>query len=379
MFIYLDNAATTRVCPEAAQAALEVMTEGFGNPSSRYALGSAAAERLERDRAVVAAALGCLSEEVVFTSCGTEGDNWAIRAAVEHGRRKGKHIVTTAIEHAAVLEPIRALEREGYEVTWLRPDREGRISPQAVEAALRPDTVLVSMMLVNNELGTLLPVREAGEAIRRSGCPALLHTDAVQAFLKVPFTPAELGADLLTVSGHKVRAPKGVGALYIRKGLKLKPLLLGGGQERSLRPGTEPTAQIAALAAACAAWLPHREAYAAHMRAVKDRFLALAEERLSGAVVLSRGDAPHICALSLPGYPSEMLVRELGDRGICVSSGSACHRGKPSHVFAATGRPKRELMGALRVSFSPDSTAEEAEALVSALEEIRRARIPAGR
>ena len=379
MFIYLDNAATTRVCPEAAQAAVEVMTEGFGNPSSRYALGSAAAERLERDRAVVAAALGCLSEEVVFTSCGTEGDNWAIRAAVEHGRRKGKHIVTTAIEHAAVLEPIRALEREGYEVTWLRPDREGRISPQAVEAALRPDTVLVSMMLVNNELGTLLPVREAGEAIRRSGCPALLHTDAVQGFLKVPFTPAELGADLLTVSGHKVRAPKGVGALYIRKGLKLKPLLLGGGQERGLRPGTEPTAQIAALAAACAAWLPHREAYAAHMRAVKDRFLALAEERLSGAVVLSRGDAPHICALSLPGYPSEMLVRELGDRGICVSSGSACHRGKPSHVFAATGRPKRELMGALRVSFSPDSTAEEAEALVSALEEIRRARIPAGR
>ena len=379
MFIYLDNAATTRVCPEAAQAALEVMTEGFGNPSSRYALGSAAAERLERDRAVVAAALGCLSEEVVFTSCGTEGDNWAIRAAVEHGRRKGKHIVTTAIEHAAVLEPIRALEREGYEVTWLRPDREGRISPQAVEDALRPDTVLVSMMLVNNELGTLLPVREAGEAIRRSGCPALLHTDAVQGFLKVPFTPVELGADLLTVSGHKVRAPKGVGALYIRKGLKLKPLLLGGGQERGLRPGTEPTAQIAALAAACAAWLPHREAYAAHMRAVKDRFLALAEERLPGAVVLSRGDAPHICALSLPGYPSEMLVRELGDRGICVSSGSACHRGKPSHVFAATGRPKRELMGALRVSFSPDSTAEEAEALVSALEEIRRARIPAGR
>ena len=377
--IYLDNAATTRVRPEAAQAALEEMTREFGNPSSRYAFGAAAAERLSARRAVVARALGCQPEEVVFTSCGTEGDNWAIRAAVEHGRRKGKHIVTTAIEHAAVLEPIRALEREGYEVTWLRPDREGRISPQAVEDALRPDTVLVSMMLVNNELGTLLPVREAGEAIRRSGCPALLHTDAVQAFLKVPFTPAELGADLLTVSGHKVRAPKGVGALYIRKGLKLKPLLLGGGQERGLRPGTEPTAQIAALAAACAAWLPHREAYAAHMRAVKDRFLALAEERLPGAVVLSRGDAPHICALSLPGYPSEMLVRELGDRGICVSSGSACHRGKPSHVFAATGRPKRELMGALRVSFSPDSTAEEAEALVSALEEIRRARIPAGR
>ena len=378
MGIYLDNAATTRVCPEAAQAALEVMTEAFGNPSSGYAFGAQAAERLSADRAAVADALGCLPEELVFTSCGTEGDNWAIRGAVEYGRRKGKHIITTAIEHSAVLEPLRELEGQGYDVTYLRPDRSGHIDIAGLEAALRPDTVLVSMMLVNNELGTILPVREAAQAIRRAGSPALLHTDAVQGFLKVPFTPEELGADLLTISGHKVRAPKGIGALYIRKGVKLKPLLRGGGQESGLRPGTEPTAQVAALAAACRVWAEHREDYTNRMSDTKNYFLELLEAAIPDAEVVSRGDAPHICAVSLPGYPSEMLVRELSDRGICVSSGSACHRGKPSHVFVATGRPKRELMGTLRVSFCPDSTREEAKALTEALTEIKNTRIAAG-
>ena len=373
--IYLDNAATTRVRPEAAQAALEVMTRDFGNPSTRYALGTAAAERLAADRAVVAQALGCRAEEVVFTSCGTEGDNWAIRAALELGKRKGKHIVTTAIEHSAVLEPLRDLAAQGYEVTYLRPDRNGHISPAQVEGALRPDTVLVSMMLVNNELGTLLPVREAAEAVRRSGCPAMVHTDAVQGFLKVPFTPEGLGVDLLTLSGHKIGAPKGIGALYVRRGLKLRPLLFGGGQEGGLRPGTEPTAQIAALAAACRVWMDHREEYTERMKVVKDHFLSSLQAALPRAVVVSPGDAPHICAVSLPGYPSEMLVRELSDRGICVSAGSACRRGKPSYVFAATGRPKTELLGTLRVSFSPESTPEEADALVSALEEIAQSRV----
>ena len=373
--IYLDNAATTRVRPEAAQAALEVMTRDFGNPSTRYALGTAAAERLAADRAVVAQALGCRAEEVFFTSCGTEGDNWAIRATLELGKRKGKHIVTTAIEHSAVLEPLRDLAAQGYEVTYLRPDRNGHISPAQVEGALRPDTVLVSMMLVNNELGTLLPVREAAEAVRRSGCPALVHTDAVQGFLKVPFTPEGLGVDLLTLSGHKIGAPKGIGALYIRRGLKLRPLLFGGGQEGGLRPGTEPTAQIAALAAACRVWMDHREEYTERMKVVKDHFLSSLQAALPRAVVVSPGDAPHICAVSLPGYPSEMLVRELSDRGICVSAGSACRRGKPSYVFAATGRPKTELLGTLRVSFSPESTPEEADALVSALEEIAQSRV----
>lgn len=378
MEIYLDNAATTPVCPEAAQAALEVMTGGFGNPSSRHKRGQAALERLKADRAAVAGTLGCAPEELLFTSCGTEGDNWAVRAAAEYGRRKGRHIITTAVEHAAILEPVRDLERQGWEVTYLRPDRTGHIDLADLEAALRPDTVLVSMMLVNNELGTLLPVKGAAELVRGSGSPALIHTDAVQGFCKVPFTPGELGVDLLTVSGHKVLAPKGVGALYIRKGVKLSGMLLGGGQESGLRSGTEATAQIAAFAAACRVWSENRETYTERMAAVKNHFLKKFTE-IPGGVILSSGDAPHICAVSLPGYPGEMLVRELSDRGIFVSSGSACHRGRPSHVFAAMGRPKGELMGALRVSFGPNNTEEEGELLVQALSEIRETRIPGSR
>ena len=371
MPIYLDSAATTRVCQEAAQAAYEAMTEGFGNPSSGYAVGQQAAARMKACRETVADSLGCLPEELTVLSCGTEGDNWAIRAAVEYGKRRGKHIITTAIEHAAVLEPIKDLERQGYEVTYLKPDRKGHISLDELTAALRPDTVLVSMMLVNNELGTILPVAQAAQAIRDSGAPALLHCDAVQGFLKVPFTPGELGVDLLTISGHKVRAPKGIGAQYIRKGLELKPLLLGGGQERGLRSGTEPTAQIAALAAACAAWRAEdREKLARTKAYTLDQL-----RRVPGLEVVSPGDAPHICAVALPGYPSEMLVRDLSDRGICVSSGSACHKGKPSHVFAALGLPKRTLMGVLRVSFSPENREEDGDALAECLTEITKNRI----
>lgn len=369
--IYLDNAATTKVCAEAAKAAADAMTESYGNPSSGHPLGRAAAELVRSARADLAAALGCAAEEVYFTSCGTEGNNWAIRGAVELGRRKGKHIITTAIEHSAVLEPIKDLARAGYEVTYLKPDRTGRVPIDSLAAALRPDTVLVSMMLVNNELGTVQDVAGAARAIKAAGAPALLHTDAVQGFLKVPFAVGELGADLLTISGHKFRAPKGVGALYVKKGVKLPPLLLGGGQEQGLRPGTEATAQIAAMAAAVRAWRPE---YPARMEAVK----AYALERLAalpGVEVISPGDAPHICALSLPGYPSEMLVRALGDAGVCVSSGSACHRGRPSHVFSALGLPKQTLMGVLRVSFSPESTVEDIDALRDALSHIMNSRV----
>ena len=368
---YLDNAATTRVCPEAARAALEVMTEGFGNPSSGHAAGRAAAARLAEDRAVVAQRLGCAAEELYFTSCGTEGDNWSIRAAMEFNKRRGRHIVVSAIEHSAVLEPVRALAAQGCEVTYLKPDKSGRIRCEDLQAALRPDTALVSLMLVNNELGTLQPVRQAAEAIRRSGCPALLHTDAVQAFLKVPFTPAELGADLLTVSGHKIRAPKGIGVQYVRRGLEPSPLLLGGGQEQGRRPGTEPTAQIAALAAACRAW---DDSFPAHLSALKQYALETLAA-VPGLEVVSAGDAPHICAVSLPGYPSEMLVRDQSDQGVSVSSGSACHKGKPSHVFAALGLPKRTLMGVLRISFSPENTRADVDALRDGLIQITKTRI----
>ena len=371
--IYLDHAATTPLPEAVADTMYDVLRHQFGNPSAQYPLGREAKELVEEARRTIAGALGCQPSALHFTSCGTESDNWAIRAAAWQGRHTGRHIITTAIEHAAVLEPVKVLAAQGYEVTYLKPDRSGHVSPDALRAALRPDTVLVSMMLVNNELGTLLPVAEAAQSIRDAGSPALLHCDAVQAFLKVPFTPAELGVDLLTLSGHKIRAPKGIGVQYIRRGLNLKPLLTGGGQEGGLRPGTEPTAQAAALAAACAAW---QEDYPARIQGIKEYAL----ESLSavpGLEIISRGDAPHICAVSLPGYPSEMLVRELSDRGVYVSSGSACHRGKPSHVFAALGLPKRTLMGVLRVSFSPESTRADVDALAGGLTEITKTRIAA--
>ena len=368
---YLDNAATTPVRPEAARAAQEAMICGWGNPSARYALGQQAAQSLQGWRADVAAGLGCEPGEVFFTSCGTESDNWAVRAAAQLGRRKGKHIVTTAIEHAAVLEPCRALEREGFEVTCLQPGRDGEISAESLERALRPDTVLVSMMLVNNELGTILPVAQAAQAIRRSGAPALLHCDAVQGFLKVPFTPRQLGVDLLSVSGHKIHAPKGIGALYVRRGLKPPPLLYGGGQEEGLRSGTEPTAQISAFAAAVRAGAATLEEDLARMAELKDYAARRLTQAVPGLRVLVSGGAPHILPITLPGYKSEVVVRFLSDRGVYVSSGSACHKGKPSHVYAALKLPKKERDGVLRVSFSYDTARQDVDALVQGMVQAR--------
>ena len=372
MFHYLDNAATTSVRPEAIRAAVEAMETGWGNPSSRYALGQQAAGAVKGWRETVAKALGCAGEELYFTSCGSEGDNWAIAGAVEVNRRKGKHIITTAIEHAAVIEPCKELERRGYEVTWLKPDRQGNITPQQVEEALRQDTVLVSMMLVNNEVGSILPVAEAARAIRRAGSPALLHCDAVQGFLKVPFTPKALGVDLLTISGHKIHAPKGVGALYIRKGLRFPPLIRGGGQENGLRSGTEATAQLAAFAEAARLGKAEMARDTAHMAALKEQAMERLTKEVPGLKVVNPQGAPHILAVTMPGYKSEVVVRWLSDRGVYLSSGSACHKGKPSHVFAALGLPKPELDGALRISFSGDTTQEDLDALVQGLAQAQK-------
>ena len=362
---YLDNAATTPVRPEAAQAAMKAMTEEWGNPSARHALGSQAAERVKQWRSEIAAGLGCLPEEVVFTSCGTESDNWAVQAAAELGKRKGKHIITTAIEHAAVLEPCRALEREGYEVTYLQPDRNGTITAQQVKDALRPDTVLVSMMLVNNELGTILPVAETAQVLKEAASG--LHCDAVQGFLKVPFTPKALGVDMLSISGHKIHAPKGTGAMYVRKGLKIPPMIRGGGQENGLRSGTEATGQLAALAAAVTAGRATLERDLAAMGDLKQYAIDRLGNDVPQVKVLVEGGAPHILPISLVGYKSEVVVRFLSDRGIYISSGSACHKGKPSHVYAALKLPKKEQDGALRLSFSYDTTREDIDALVEGL------------
>ena len=365
--IYFDYAATTPVKPEAVQAMVEALGQ-FGNPSSRYEYARQAAQRVKEDRETVAKAFGCSPAELFFTSCGTEGDNWAIRRGVESNRRKGKHIVTTAVEHAAVLETCKDLERQGYEVTYLKPDRAGRGAVEQLTAALRPDTALVSMMLVNNETGVVLPVVECVRAVKAFDPSILFHCDAVQGFLKIPEPLAKLGADLVAVSGHKIGGPKGVGALYVKKGVRLRPLLTGGGQEEGLRSGAEATAQMGGFAAAVQANVvdPGRLERTA---AIKEYTLEKLKAALPKLEVISAGDAPHICAVTLPGYKSEVIVRVLGDKGVCVSSGSACHKGKPSHVFAAMNLPKPWLDGALRLSFSPDSTQEEADALVSALKD----------
>ncbi len=375
---YFDYAATTPVKPAAAQAAMEVLTGNFGNPSAGYSIGRQAAASLKQWRADTAEALGCRPEEVFFTSGGTEGDNWAVFGAARTMGRRGRHIITTAIEHSAVLESVRRLEQQDFQVTYLEPDAQGHISVQAFQTALRPDTVLVSMMLVNNELGTILPVAECVKSARAAGQEILFHTDAVQALGHIPFSVAALGVDLLTVSGHKIGAPKGVGALYIKKSLqgRFRSLLFGGGQEDGRRPGTEATAQIAAFAAAC------RDCDLSRMPAVeqlKNDTLDLLQRRIPDLIVISRGDAPHICAVSLPGYPSQMVMNDLDSRGICVANGSACHKGKPSHVFATLKLPRPVQQGALRLSFSPASTREEADILVQALEDITKSRLRAGR
>ena len=371
---YLDHAATTPVPPAVAEEMVRVMTGDFGNPSAQYAAGRAAKERLARDRGVIAGALGAKPEQVFFTSCGTEGDNWAIRAALHQNRHLGRHIITTAVEHSAVLQCLKALEGEGYTVTYLKPDREGRITAEQVAEALREDTALISMMLVNNETGAIFPVAEVAGLLKNR--KTLLHTDAVQGFLKIPFTASSLGADFITISAHKVGGPKGIGALYMGgKARNPRPLLYGGGQESGLRPGTEATAQIAGFAKAVALRQEDLEEKLRHMARCRD----YAREKLSAIPDLrfiGPGEAPHILALSLPGYPSQNIVSDLDARGICISAGSACHRGKASHVFTSMGLDKRTAAGTIRISFGPETTFDDIDALAQALAEHRASRFP---
>lgn len=368
---YLDNSATTRVCPEAAQAALKAMTEIYGNPSSTHTLGREAKKLLDKSRAQVAAALGCAPGELVFTSCGSESDNWALLSGAEAMKRRGKHIISSMVEHDAVRKSLDELESRGYEVTRLKPDSLGAIPVSSVIDALRPDTILVSLMLVNNETGAVTDISAISAAMKAAGSKALLHTDAVQAFLKLPFTAKKLGADMISISGHKIHAPKGVGALYIKEGLRLKPFIVGGGQESERRAGTEAMPQIAAFAAACEAGRAGLEENCRRMAELR----RMAMETLKASIPEVRfieATAPHILSLSMPGWRSEVLMNFLEAREIYVSKSSACKKGGRSHVLEAIGLDARTIDGAIRVGLSRYTTEEDIQALCLALGDARR-------
>ena len=370
MSIYLDSAATTQVCPEAAQAALDAMTVHFGNPSSTHAAGREAAKLLEQARARVARALGCAPGELVFTSCGSEGDNWALKCGAEYQSRVGRHIVSSAAEHAAVLKSLEALSARGFDFTLLKPRADGAIAAEDVLCALRPDTSLVSLMLVNNETGAVTDVAGIAKAVHAANPKTLVHTDAVQAFLKLPFSAGSLGADLITISGHKVHAPKGIGALYIRSGLRLPPLLHGGGQESGRRAGTESLPLIAAFGAACEAALPSLHADIERMAALREHAVSrlCAENEMLQVI---GGGAPQILSISLPGWRSEVLMNYLEAEGIYVSKSSACKKGGRSYVLEAMGLSAPVIDGALRVSFSRFTTPEDVDAFCDALTAAR--------
>ena len=374
--IYLDHAATTPVPRAVADTMYAVLTEQFGNPSSQYPLGQEMHRRVEEWRAVIAKAAGCEPKQLFFTSCGTEGDNWAIRAACWQNRHVGRHIVTTAVEHHAVLNCCRQLEQEGWEVTRIPPDRHGDISAESVLAAVRPGTALVSVMMVNNELGNVYPIAEIARGLKTVNEKALLHTDGVQGFLKISFSARTLGADFITLSGHKVGGPKGIGALYIGPRVRNpRPLLPGGGQEMGLRSGTEPTAQIAGFAKAVELRCAHLEETLRHMAEIK----AYAVDKLSAIpdlTFIGDGQAPHILSVSMAGWPSQNVVTDLGSQGICISAGSACHQGKSSQVVAALGLPRRVAAGVIRLSFGPETTFADIDACAAALRNHHDRRMP---
>lgn len=368
MEVYLDNAATTRVCPEAADIAYKTMLETYGNPSSTHTKGREAKAVLDNARKQLAAALDCAPGEVYFTSCGSEGDNWAIINGAESMRRKGLHIISSEVEHDAVRKSMDELKRRGFEVTMLKPESDGSISPEAVAAALRPDTVLVSLMMVNNETGAVTDIAAVAKALKKAKSIALLHTDAVQGFMKVPFSAKRLGADMITVSGHKIHAPKGIGALYIKTGVKIKPYIIGGAQESGLRAGTEAMPQIAAFGKAC-------ELAKASMNDATERMAQLRQYAAGRIVaempeaVIIGGGAPHILSVSLPGWRSEVLMNFLEARSVFVSRSSACKKGGRSHVLEAMGLPAEVIDGAVRISLSRYTTKDELDELCSALKD----------
>lgn len=366
--IYLDNSATTKPCGAAVEAMTNAMTQCWGNPSALYSFGLDAAKQLRLSRQAVASAMGAEPDRVFFTSGGTEADNWAILGSVKKLGKRGKHIITTAIEHHAILNTMKELEAQGFRVTYLQPDNTGMVTLDMLKAALTPDTIFVSIMMVNNEVGSVMPIAQMAKLTHRVCPDAIFHTDAVQGFLKIPFQTKTLGADLISVSSHKVHGPKGVGALYISPKLKSFPALIqGGGQEGNFRSGTEGTPAIFSFAAAC------KEVNATFKSDIQKEAELLSHlvsrvEAIPGIVINGCHTAPHILNLGVPGVPTQNTINILQDADICVSAGSACAKGHRSHVLTAMGVAPEIIDGSFRISLCRDNTREEVDALADALQ-----------
>ena len=376
MEIYFDNSATTRVSPEAARRALELMTEEYGNPSSLHRRGFLAEQALSQARGEIARILGAEPEEVAFTSCGSEGNNLAVIGGAMAARRRGNKVVTTAVEHESVLAPVRHLSENGFEAVYLPPRAGGAVDPEEAAAAVDERTVLLSVMHVNSETGAVNDLRAIARAARRKNPRLLIHADCVQSFGKLPVSPKSWGVDFVTLSGHKIHAPKGIGAIYAAKGSRLLPLYYGSGQERGLHPGTENTPGACAFGLAARQMWEAREENMARFRQLRERLTEKLRE-MPGVCINSPPDgAPYIVNLSLPGIPSEVMIHYLERREIYVSGGSACAKGARSHVLTAMGLPVDRVDGALRVSFCRENTPEEVDEfcrwLALGLEELAR-------
>ena len=372
MQIYADNAATTKMSRTAIDAMLRCMEADYGNPSSLYTIGQQAKEILEQARADVAAVINAEPREILFTSGGSEADNQAIRTAAELGKKAGKkHMISTAFEHHAVLHTLKKMEQEGFEVTLLDVHSDGLVRPEEVEAAIRDDTCLVTIMFANNEIGTIQPIREIGAICRKHG--VLFHTDAVQATGHLPIDVKADNIDMLSASAHKFHGPKGTGFLYARKGIRLSNIIEGGAQERGKRAGTENVAGIAGMAAALKESAAHMAENAAHMQALRDRLIEglreIEHSSLNGDAVKRLPGNVNFC---FEGIEGESLLLLLDDRGISASSGSACTSGSldPSHVLLAIGRVHDVAHGSLRLSIGEDATAEEIEYIIQNVKEV---------
>lgn len=358
MECYLDNSATTAVTPEVAALAARIMTEQYGNPSSLHRRGFWAERALTEARGQVAAVLRCRPEEIIFTSGGTESNNLALLGAARAARRRGNRIVTTAVEHHSVLAVCRQLESEGFEVAYVSPDAGGVITPESFAAACDEKTVLASCMMVNSETGALHDIPAIAAACRRKNPGILFHADCVQAFGRLEIAPARWGVQLVSVSGHKIHAPKGVGALYVTKGVRLLPPLYGSGQERGLRPGTENLPGICAMGLAAERMNARRVENAAHFTALRQKLITNLSQSPAVCINSPEAAAPYIINLSVEGIRSEIMIHYLEQFEIYVSSGSACAKGERSHVLTAMGLPEDRIDSAIRVSMT-DTTAEE--------------------